>query len=328
MNRRALIAMLVVLAGGLGVAGGLWLWYPRPADSQTWQGYADAEFVRIGPPLSGLLVQVAVKAGDVVVAGQLLFAQDDIADNAARDEIAARVMEATARLANLQAAGREEEIAQADASLADNRAALQRAATDLVRAEILVKTQSISAQQRDRAKADMLSAAAKVRAAEAVLALRRSPAGRAQEIGAQTAVLAENTAQLAQAAWRVAQRRMMAPTGGTIADIYARAGETPNAGVPVVSLLPPENLLVRFFVPETALATMHRGGRIGIGCDSCRPDLTAIVAYVSPRAEYTPPVIYSEAARSKLVYMVEARPAQPTNGALNPGQPVTVRLLQ
>ena len=323
MKARALLPLLLLLAVGFAA----WHWYPKAPDPNAWQGYADAEFVRIGPPLQGLLTQVPVKAGDRVAAGQLLFAQDDGNDKASRDEIAARVAENEARLANLQAPGREVEIAQAAANVADASAALARALKDLERAEALVKTQVVSVQQRDQARAEALSAAAKVQAAQAVLDLRRSPTGRAQEIGAQTAVLAENRAQLAQAEWRLAQRRMMAPAAGMIADIYARVGETPNAGAPVVSLLPPENLLVRFFVPETALAQLHAGVRIGIGCDSCRADLTAAISFVSPRAEYTPPVIYSEATRGKLVYMVEARPTPPDAHALKPGQPVTVRVL-
>ncbi len=323
MKIGAILAVLVLLVAG----GAAWWWFPAAPPPNTWQGYVDAEFVRIGPPLQGLLVTVPVKAGEVVKAGQLLFAQDDTNDSASRDEIAARVMEAEARLANLQDIGRAPEIAQAEASLAENQAALQRAATDLSRAETLVKTQSVSVQQRDQARADMLSAAAKVQSAEAVLEMKKSPTGRAQEIGAQAAVLAENRAQLAQASWRLAQRRMVAPAGGLIADIYARPGETPNAGVPVVSLLPPENLVVRFFAPETSLPALHSGVRIGVTCDSCPADLTALVSFVSPRAEYTPPVIYSEATRGKLVYLIEARPTPADFSVLKPGQPVTVRIL-
>jgi HlyD family secretion protein len=323
MKARAILLILVLAAAGAG----LWWWFPRATDANVWQGYVDAEFVRIGPPLQGLLTQVPVKAGDMVKAGQLLFAQDNANDIASRDEIAARVREGEARLANLQAAGRDLEIAQAEATVADNKATLQRAATDLARAEALVKTQSVSVQKRDQARADMLSAAAKVQAAEAALALKRSPTGRAQEIGAQTAVLAENRAQLAQAAWRVAQRHMAAPTAGLISDIYARPGETPNAGVPVVSLLAPENLLIRFFAPEPALPALHSGVRIAVTCDGCPADLTAAISFVSPHAEYTPPVIYSEVTRSKLVYLIEARPTPPDLTILKPGQPVTVRLL-
>ena len=95
----------------------------------------------------------------------------------------------------------------------------------------------------------------------------------------------------------------------------------------MVSLLPPENIFVRFFVPEPRLAEVHGGDRVALLCDRCPGDLTATVSFISPQAEYTPPVIYSETIRAKLVYMVEARPPRDRAGLLNPGQPVAVRPL-
>jgi HlyD family secretion protein len=99
-----------------------------------------------------------------------------------------------------------------------------------------------------------------------------------------------------------------------------------DAGAPVVSLLPPANILVRFFVPEPALPHIHAGQRVNISCDTCPPHLTATVSFVAPQPEYTPPVIFSEQTRDKLVYLIEAHP--PANEALvlKPGQPVTVTL--
>jgi len=98
-----------------------------------------------------------------------------------------------------------------------------------------------------------------------------------------------------------------------------------SAGAPVVSLLPSANIFVRFFIPEKALATVHRGDAVMLGCDSCPSDLSGTVSFVSPQAEYTPPVIYSEESRGKLVFMIEARPPRDRASLLNPGQPVTVR---
>jgi len=132
-------------------------------------------------------------------------------------------------------------------------------------------------------------------------------------------------AGLAQAQWRVDQRHVSAPVAGLVSDTYARPGETINAGVPVVSLLPPQNILVRFFVPETELATLHTGDRLTIGCDACGPDLTATVSFIAPQPEYTPPVIYSETNREKLVYLIEAHPPPDQAAHLKPGQPVDVR---
>ena len=81
---------------------------------------------------------------------------------------------------------------------------------------------------------------------------------------------------------------------------------------------------IRFFVPETALGGLALGQTLQVRCDGCADDLTAKVSYISTEAEYTPPIIYSNETRSKLVFMVEARP---DNGAeLHPGQPVEVVL--
>jgi HlyD family secretion protein len=128
--------------------------------------------------------------------------------------------------------------------------------------------------------------------------------------------------------WRLDQRHVTAPVGGIVADVLARPGETIPAGGPVVSLLPPENIFVRFFVPEPRLAEVHIGDRVKLVCDSCPADLAATISFISPQAEYTPPVIYSESIRAKLVYMVEARPSPEQAVLINPGQPVAVRPAQ
>jgi HlyD family secretion protein len=83
-----------------------------------------------------------------------------------------------------------------------------------------------------------------------------------------------------------------------------------NAGAPVVALLPPTALKVRFFVPEPALARAAVGSQVALSCDACAANLRARIRWVSPQAEYTPPVIYSNASRSKLVFAVEATPLE------------------
>jgi HlyD family secretion protein len=116
----------------------------------------------------------------------------------------------------------------------------------------------------------------------------------------------------------------MAPVGGIVADVLARPGETIPAGGPVVSVLPPENIFVRFFVPEPRLAEVHIGDRVRLVCDNCPAELAATISFISPQAEYTPPVIYSDQSRAKLVYLIEARPPLEQAARFNPGQPVTV----
>jgi HlyD family secretion protein len=125
--------------------------------------------------------------------------------------------------------------------------------------------------------------------------------------------------------WRLSQRHVTAPAAGRIADVLARPGETVAAGASVVSLLPPGNIFVRFFIPEADLPAMHLGDRVAIVCDGCPPDLSGMISFIAPRAEYTPPVIYSDESKSKLVFLIEARPRADQAQLLNPGQPVIVK---
>jgi HlyD family secretion protein len=319
--KRALLA--TALLGAFAAAG--WWWLCRTADPHAWQGYADAEYVRVSPTLTGRIVGIAIARGDHVAAGAPLFTQDDADDKAARDAAAGKRAEAEARLANLQTASRDTEIAQARADLVDLNATRDRIAKDLARNEDLMRTGAASRQTVDQQRADLASATARGQAANAKLEQMLSPTGRQYEIAAQSAMVAQARAALAQAEWRLNQRHVVSPVGATVSDTYARPGETINAGVPVVSLLPRENILVRFFVPETELATIHTGDRIAIDCDGCATGLTAAVTFIAPQPEYTPPVIYSESNRDKLVYLIEAHPSPEQAIQLKPGQPVDVR---
>ena len=159
---------------------------------------------------------------------------------------------------------------------------------------------------------------------QAALTQARGPMGRESEIEAQQATVAAFRAAVEMASWRLSQRRVMAPASGRVADVLARPGETMTAGAPVVSLLPPANIFIRFFVPEAALSTLHQGDRIALACDTCRDGLTATISFIAPQAEFTPPMIYSELSKAKLVFMIEARPPSDLAASFNPGQPIVV----
>jgi len=320
MKRVLLPVVLLAVVAGLGG----WWWLHRAHGPDDWQGYVDAEYVRVSPTLTGRITGISVARGNLVAAGARLFDQDDTDDVAARTMAAGKLAEAEARLANLETSMRETEIAQARADLADQVATRDRIAKDLARNEELLRTGAASRQTVDQQRADLASAAAHAEAANAKLQQMESPTGRAYEIAAQRAMVEQARAGLAQAEWQVAQRHVVAPVAALVADTYARPGETINAGVPVVELLPPPNILVRFFVPETELAMLHVGERLIIGCDACAKGLIATITFISPQPEYTPPVIYSEANREKLVFMVEAHPRLDQATQLKPGQPVDV----
>lgn len=123
---------------------------------------------------------------------------------------------------------------------------------------------------------------------------------------------------------RLARRKGFAPVAGTIQQIYFREGEMVPAQRPVLSIMPPGNMKIRFFVPETELPKLAIGDEVKVTCDNCSPDLTAKIYFIATTAEYTPPVIYSLDERNKLVYLIQARPSRPD--ALRVGQPISVYL--
>ncbi len=201
------------------------------------------------------------------------------------------VRQAEEQLANLRASGKQTEIQQAEANLADATATAARIGADLARSEQLLRNGNATQQGVDQLRADYRSAQAKVQAAQAALAQLKAPMGREREIKAQEASVAAARCSLDMAKWRLGQRRVVRlPVGGVVADVMVRPGETVAAGAPVVSLLPPQNIFVRFFVPEADLAAIHRGDEVTLRCDRCaaRPrrehllHLAASRIYASP----------------------------------------------
>jgi HlyD family secretion protein len=322
VTRRVWLAVVLLVAAG---GGGLWWWSHRAAPTIMWQGYAEADFVKVGPTQPGLLTAVSVARGDTVAADALLFTQDDAADRAARDQAKQQLSQAEQQLANLQQSAKPTEIQQAEANLADANATLVRVSADLDRSEFLVPKGYATKQSVDQLRAERRSAQAKVEGLTAALAQSRGPMGREGEIQAQRATVQAFRAAVEMAEWRLSQRRVVAPAGGRVADVLARPGETMAAGQAVVSVLPPENIFVRFFVPEPMLGTLHQGDPVALACDGCPAGLTATISFISPHAEYTPPLIYSESSKDKLVFLIEARPPPDQSGKLNPGLPVEVR---
>jgi HlyD family secretion protein len=131
-------------------------------------------------------------------------------------------------------------------------------------------------------------------------------------------------ARLNSARTRLDRRRMVSPVAGSIQELYFRVGEMVAAGRPLVSVQPPGNVRVRFFVPQALLPTIHIGDPIVVACDGCPPGQVARVNFISVQAEFTPPVIYSQEERARLVFRVEAIPERPED--LRVGQPVSVAL--
>jgi HlyD family secretion protein len=154
--------------------------------------------------------------------------------------------------------------------------------------------------------------------------LIKTGAGTQATLDAAVSALRVAEAHVVTSQTRVARRIGFAPVSGTIQQIYFREGETVAAQRPVLSIMPPGNMKVRFYVPESELTKLAIGDEVRVTCDNCAGDLTARIYFVSTSAEYTPPVIYSLDERNKLVYLIQARPSRPD--ALRVGQPISVFL--
>jgi HlyD family secretion protein len=285
------------------------------------QGYVEGEYVYVGAPVAGRLETLQVARGDRVEAGAPLFRLDRSSEQPARDDAAARLARAEANLADLRKGRRPSEIASIEAQLAQAKAMLALSQAKLERRQPLAD--AVSREDVEEARAEHERDRARVAELEAELKTAQLGA-RADEIEAAEAEVGAARAQLAQAEWRLGELSQPAPQAGLVIDTLYRRGEWVAAGAPVVSLLPPDNVKVRFFVPEPRLGAIAVGDEVEVRCDACPPDLVADISFIAPEAEYTPPVIYSREMRAKLVYLVEARPRQPD--ALRPGQPVDVTL--
>ncbi|MEZ5821517.1 MAG: HlyD family secretion protein [Bradyrhizobium sp.] len=154
--------------------------------------------------------------------------------------------------------------------------------------------------------------------------LSRTGAGTQASLDSAISSLRVAEARVNTSETRLARRKGFAPVAGVIQQIYFREGEMVAAQRPVLSIMPPGNMKIRFFVPETELPKLAIGEQVKVTCDNCSADLTAKIYFIATTAEYTPPVIYSLDERSKLVYLIQARPSRPD--ALRVGQPVSVYL--
>ncbi len=311
--------------GWIAVGSGLALWAAgcaRPPPP-SFQGYVEGEFVHVSSPEAGRLTKLCVARGADVPAGAPLFELESDLEVAAEAQAREQLAAAEAQLRDLREGRRPPEIEVIRAQLAQARAVQNDAAATLERDEAQHRTGGISTAQYDRSRASAEAASARAKELENQLQVAALPA-REGQIRAQTALVAAARAVLAQAEWRRAQTAIRSPVAGRVSDTLFREGEWVSAGRPVVRLLPPENVKIRFFVPETELGALPVGAALALRCDGNPTNIPIAVNYVAEEAEYTPPVIYSNETRSKLVFMVEARPAAGAGAGLHPGQPVQV----
>jgi HlyD family secretion protein len=271
MKKRRFILVIGLVAI---VAAALWFpWTRKEAAEAFFSGYGEGELVYVSAPIAGQLARLETRRGDQVEKATFLFELEREEERAAR--------------------------AEAEETLRESKARLDKATMDYIRAKSLRDKRVISPEDYDAAQ-------------QALLAAQHAAAARQRG--------------LEQADWRFAQKQQSAPASGLVYDTYFRPGEWVPAGTPVLSVLPPEYMKVRFFVPESDLGKMQVGTPLEIRMDGLAEPLTGKVSFVSPQAEYTLPIIYSRENRGKLVFLVEASLGPKEARLLHPGAPVEVRL--
>ena len=319
-SRAKLFTRLSALAAVLFVAA-----CSRPAEHR-YQGYLEGEYIYVSSPLAGRLETLAVTKGSRVDTGAALFALERSAELATQRQVADQHRTAQARLEDLKKGSRPTELATLAARLDQARAAAELSKLELDRQAGLFKGHVISENDFDRTRLTHERNTGAVDELTAQIATAKL-GGRTDAIAAAESEVAAAAAAKERADWSVEQKTQSSPRAALVYDTLYRSGEFVAAGLPVVSLLPPENLKVRFFVPEAEFAALKAGASVQVNITGVATPLSAKVSYLSPQPEYTPPVLYNRENRSKLVFMVEAVFA---DGAvardLHPGQPADVTL--
>ena len=326
---------LVLLIGTAAVVGALLATYGAgertfaafglKSAPQRYLGYVEGESTLVAPPVAGRLVARPVERGGRVSKGERLYVIDTTQAEAEVARALATLAEFQARHDNLLTGRRTEEQDVIRAQRREIEASLGLAEADLKRQSDLVSRNFASRQSYDQAVAQV----GELRARAASLAAKERAgelAARDSEIAAAAALIEQNHASLARARNRVADLMPVAPEDALVENTFFNVGEWVPVGSPVVSLLPDHRVKLRFFLPEPDMAKVRPGVRVRFTCDGCPPDLGATIAFVSSRAEYTPPIIYSQGARARLVFMIEARP-DPAQLLLQPGVPISVEAL-
>ena len=314
------LTRLVILIGMFAALTGC----ARKADN-SYQGYVEGKFVYVASPQGGRLTHLAVTRGETIDVSHPLFSLDSEPEAAAAQQTEQLLRESEARLADLQTGKRPQEIDVIRAQLMQALAEKKKSADILKSYESQYAAGGVPLTDLISARAAVESDTAMVRQIESDLVVAALPA-RDQQIKAQTEQVAADRAAVEQANWKLQQKEISSPREGLVFDTLYREGEWVAAGNPVIQVLPPENLEVRFFVPETVVGKLKVGQGIRVHCDGCSTDVPAKITFVSPQCEYTPPVIYSNENRSKLVFMVIAKPPVEKAPELHPGQPLEVTL--
>lgn len=279
-----------------------WLFLSRGINSQQLQftGYVVSDNIYMSSSISGTVTSVFVKRGQRIEAGSPLFQIDMTSLNARTEKAKTQIQEAESQSAVWQA-----ELTAAEATGKYATTYLNRLLSAQVENDGTVSQTDIDKAHETaaKAKADILSVQ--------------------NQIAAAKSQIDGSKAELRDIEHQVSELSPKSPVSGRIEEIMFKPGEWAPANAAIISIVPDNEIKVRFYVPQNQIHNYPAGTKVAIAYDGGPKGMTAKVDFVSTRPEYTPPIIYSLETRDKLVFMVEAVPADPTQ--LIPGQPIDVR---
>jgi HlyD family secretion protein len=311
MNRRQIIITIAVILGAAAAITALssLVSHTGRQEGRVLQGYAEGRFRLISPEETGLIVDLAIKEGDHVETGALIARLDDMRETAGLAQAESAAKAAQSRFDDAAAGGREPEIQAAREVLTQAEAAARDAHNDLDRVRPLFARGVSPRSDLDQAEQAVRSADAHVAETRQQLTLIELPARE------NLLMALDSDARAAEAAVTVARkalndRAVYAPSPGKIDRVLRRPGEAVGPEAPVARFLPDGDMIAVVFAPETIVSTLTPGERLNVSCDACPAVLSAVITNISSQAEFTPPIIYSDRERSRLVFRVEARFAE------------------
>ena len=311
----------------LAIVMSVWLDGCVKPESSSYQGYIEGEYLYLAAPSAGYLDKLLTSRGASVAEGTPVFSLAADPEELGLREAEARELGSREKLRNLTEPHRQPEVATMEAQVRAADAAFRLSEKQLQQQQSLAEKGFISSAVLDEFRATNDRDKAQLDAARQQLATYRTTLGRQSEMRAAAADVDASLAQVAQQRWQVDKKVVVAPAAGEIAETYYRQGEWVLAGQPVVSLLPNNRRLIRFFVPESVIAAVKMGDAVEVSCDGCAAPIHGTINFIAPQAEYTPPVIYSHGSREKMVFRIEALPSAEQAILLRPGLPIDVRII-
>lgn len=287
-------------------------------------GYIEARLTYLSSPVDGKLISLPIKRGSQIKKDDHVYTLEPMPEEADLRIATLNIQEQNASLQNLLKGERKEELDVIRGEIKDVQANVDYFQKQIGRHQKLVKKGAIEVEQLDKTILSLSESIAKLESAQAKLSVAKLPA-RDDVIDEAKKRVASAKAEFEKARWLFEQKRGVAPADSFVFDTYFKIGENVPSNKPVLSLFALEDIKAIFYVPEEQLSNVRLGAKVGVRCDQCNP-VEGVVEFISPIAEYTPPVIYSRVSRSKLVYRIEAIFSKQDSQNLHPGQPIDVYL--